>query len=102
MEIEDVLRSLVLAELITTFVFAYLILFHYALRQYREKQLKTHLTWHVVTMLVVFLGICGYCFADILLRFGTPTTWRSFVLVPLFAFAIVGEVFMLRYQLRRS
>ncbi len=97
----DVLRSIILALIFANFVFTAVILGVYVSRARRNKQIHTNLTKHVVTILIGFLLLCGYCFAEILYRFGTEFTWRAPYLLITFSICLASEYFMFSYQMKR-
>lgn len=95
----NIIRYAVLAELAFTFILTLFILYYYGRRQTYDRRWNNALTWHVVTMLVVFTGLSVYCFADLLARVNQPITWRSPVLLIIFGLAVAGESAMLKYQM---
>ncbi len=97
----DVFRSVILTLIFANFVFTAVILGVYVGRARQNKATHTNLTKHVVAILVGFLLLCGYCFAEIATRFGVGFSWRIPYLMVTFSICLLSEYFMFLYQMKR-
>lgn len=100
--LENIFRMILLAEIAFSFVFAVLILFYYAQRQRRDRRMRSHLTAHVISMLITFGLLCVSSFLEILSRFNQPLSWRTPLLLAAFTIAVGGELFMLNHQMQKT
>jgi len=98
---DNTLRAVVLALIVSNFLFTLVILIVYVKRQSVAKHLHTNLTKHVVTILIGFQMLCFYAFLDVAERIGQQLTWRSWYLFFTFLICLVSEFFMFSYQMKR-
>ncbi|MDQ3747987.1 MAG: hypothetical protein M3367_03065 [Acidobacteriota bacterium] len=97
----DLLRPFILALTVSNFLFAAVILIVYWKRVSGAGKVKTNLTRHVVTILLVFLLLLGHVFVDVLQRLNTEWTWRIPYLIPTLLLGLTSQFFMFNFQVKR-